>query len=272
MNLCQADGIWREDRTEEDNRFHSKPLERDTSSSVVPANTPSSDSSGDVDLDRSMKESWTSLMDILNTLKKIEEPIRDDDNQDGNDLNSMHDGRSDGNLDGKHDGNDRGERDGKKGMIAAKAGEGAAAVMLVEKAEVSASGAGNAPSSSPKDESEVANIAVSELKSSLPPNCETTSTRMESGEPPKEEILATLASQRQSLAERTCSTCDREFASKKSRIRHQVSHSNDRPFSCEFCGKTFKLRVSGENELERDKDRRTQTEIQTYNRYVRYQY
>ena len=49
--------------------------------------------------------------------------------------------------------------------------------------------------------------------------------------------------ERRLVAEKTCTICQRKFSSKKSRLRHEVSHSNVRPFACEFCGKSFKLKV-----------------------------
>jgi len=41
-----------------------------------------------------------------------------------------------------------------------------------------------------------------------------------------------------------CVVCNKEFSSKKARLRHQVCHSDARPFGCEYCGKTFKLQES----------------------------
>ena len=49
-------------------------------------------------------------------------------------------------------------------------------------------------------------------------------------------------------AQKTCATCGRKFASKKSRRRHEISHSTARPHACEFCGKTFKLKVRSSRE------------------------
>ena len=60
---------------------------------------------------------------------------------------------------------------------------------------------------------------------------------------PEADSISKEELERQLEAKKTCSTCGRKFATKKSRLRHEVSHSSLRPFACEYCGKTFKLKV-----------------------------
>ena len=41
-----------------------------------------------------------------------------------------------------------------------------------------------------------------------------------------------------------CETCGRVFTTKITLRQHMITHTEDRPFACEYCGKTFRSRDS----------------------------
>ena len=41
-----------------------------------------------------------------------------------------------------------------------------------------------------------------------------------------------------------CETCGRVFTAKITLRQHMITHTEDKPFTCEFCGKSFRSRDS----------------------------
>ena len=41
-----------------------------------------------------------------------------------------------------------------------------------------------------------------------------------------------------------CDKCGRVFTAKITLKQHMITHTEDRPFTCEFCGKSFRCRDS----------------------------